>query len=576
MASSKSKRNSGAAEQRRAAKEATARTRLIGDLLRRVFGVESLRPGQRQVIDSVLAGRNTLAIMPTGSGKSLCYQIPASILPGATVVVSPLISLMQDQLEKLEEIGIRAAQLNSSLPRAEELEALESIRARSSGIIFCTPERLAMPEFLALLQGSGVDLLVVDEAHCISQWGHDFRPAYLGIGAAVAALGRPPVLALTATATSEVVDDIARQLGVADLNVINTGIYRPNLHYRVVQSTNPDEKRAQALERVRSETGVGIVYAATVKAAEEMHALLEAEGESVALYHGKLPAQQRRDSQEQFMTGARRVMVATNAFGMGIDKADVRFVLHLQVPANLEAYYQESGRAGRDGQAANCTLLYLQADKRLQQFFLVKHYPEANELRAVYEAACKLADGGPFAFDALKAELGEAAPAMLQVCLKLLKDGKLLRQNRRLAWQPAAGEPSAAQFERLARVYADKQERDREALEQMVGYAQSGYCRWKLLLDYFGDETPGFERCCQCDNCLAPPQAAFDPGEAFAAPEPQQEAAVPARAPIEVGSRVKVAKFDIGTVLSVAGGQVTIAFPENTTKTFMAEFVEPL
>ncbi|WP_321170294.1 RecQ family ATP-dependent DNA helicase [Pseudoduganella aquatica] len=287
-----------AAAQRRVAKEATARTRLIGGLLRRVFGVESLRPGQRQVIDSVLAGRNTLAIMPTGSGKSLCYQIPASILPGATVVVSPLISLMQDQLEKLEEIGIRAAQLNSS------------------GIIFCTPERLAMPEFLALLQASQVDLLVIDEAHCISQWGHDFRPAYLGIGAAVAALGRPPVLALTATATGDVVADIGQQLGVADLNVINTGIYRPNLHYQVVQSTNPDEKRAQALERVRSETGVGIVYAATVKAAEEMYALLEAAGESVALYHGKLPAQQRRDSQELFMNGARRVMVATNAFGM--------------------------------------------------------------------------------------------------------------------------------------------------------------------------------------------------------------------------------------------------------------------
>ncbi len=555
------------------------RRNTIRRLLDTVFGIRQLRDGQQRVIDSVLDGNDTLAIMPTGSGKSLCYQIPARILEGMTIVVSPLISLMKDQHEKLNQMGIRAVQVNSSLSAEEERASLAAIAENRCEIVFCTPERLVTAEFVEVLKEVKIALVVVDEAHCISQWGHDFRPAYLEMAGAIEALGRPPVLALTATATEEVVDDIGRQLIGSSrrprMNVINTGIYRPNLHYRVLQVTNPEEKLQEALRLVRETEGTGIVYAATVKCAEELYHLLEEQGESVTIYHGKLPAAERKLNQDLFMNDERRVMVATNAFGMGIDKPDTRFVIHLQIPANLEAYYQESGRAGRDGKDAECTLLFLQDDKRVQQFFLVKHYPTADEIRAVYEAVRELAENETATPDRVDEVAGDMAAGHLTVCLKLLKDARLLRQSRKLAWNVTAQQPKDSLFEAMAAVYRQKQEHDKLALEQMVGYAVSGFCRWKLLLDYFGDEVEGFEKCCRCDNCLNPPAAVLLDDIEIRDDEFDRE---PAPAPdpasrFEPGARVKVAKYGEGVVLSVTGDQVCIEFPDGEKRSFLKEFV---
>lgn len=350
------------------------------EILRQYFGYASFRKGQEALIDSILEGRDTLGIMPTGAGKSLCFQVPALMLEGVTLVISPLISLMKDQVSALCQAGIRAAYLNSSLTYPQYRKALANACAGVYKIIYVAPERLLTEEFLAFSHRMRIALVTVDEAHCISQWGQDFRPSYLKVPEFVAQLDERPVLAaFTATATEEVKRDIAAMLSLRDPFTITTGFNRDNLYFEV---DKPPDKMAALLRYLRDNPGKsGIVYCTTRKTVEEVCQKLRTAGFPATRYHAGLSPEERRDNQEDFLYDRAPLMVATNAFGMGIDKSNVAFVLHYNMPGSMEAYYQEAGRAGRDGQPAQCILYYSGQDVATNRF-LIEHgegAPDADE-----------------------------------------------------------------------------------------------------------------------------------------------------------------------------------------------------
>jgi ATP-dependent DNA helicase RecQ len=537
--------------------------------LKRVFGLRTLRPGQAEVIARVLAGQNTLAIMPTGAGKSLCYQLPAVLSDAITVVISPLIALMKDQCDALNARGVAAVQLHSALDANRRL-ASEALLARGAvRVVFTTPERLADARTRGLLQEQRVGLLVVDEAHCISQWGHDFRPAFSAIRDARRALGRPPVLALTATASVPVQREIAALLDIPRDGVLSHGVYRPNLNLAVELPQTEAERREFILRRLKKLDGNAIVYCATVREATALYRQLREADLPAGLYHGKLPTRERTAAQEAFMRDETRIMVATNAFGMGIDKPDIRLVLHAQMPATIEAYVQECGRAGRDGEPADCVLLFREGDRALQQFFAGGHVPSREELSGVWHALDSQTPQGGWLPAAL-AEMVRLPQRRLDQVLAALRSVRALRGSEADGLRASTRRDADVVIAAAQAAAQQRQQHDRDGLSAMVLYAKAGSCRWAGVLAHFDEALDdGAARCGHCDSC-----ARFEKLLAAerSAPEVAAATATPASA-FKPGQRVRVRRFGWGEVQACSADAVRIAFPRHGQRDIHPDFV---
>lgn len=469
----------------------------IASAANKLLGFKSLRPGQHEAIQSLLEGRDTVLVQPTGSGKSAVYQIAGALLEGSTVVVSPLIALQKDQADAIDASKLEAtAVVNSTLSASEQREVLDRIEQGKVEYIFLAPEQLRKPETIERLRAANVSLIAIDEAHCISQWGHDFRPDYLELGQVIEALGHPATLAMTATASREVRDEIVQRLGLDKPRVLVHGFDRPNISLRVDIFGTKDEKWESLLRRVEFAEKPGIVYVATHSHAEEIAADLQRMGVDALFYHGGLKSKQREEIQNKFMSGEVPVIVATNAFGMGVDKPDIRFVYHADVSDSLDAYYQEIGRGGRDGEEAEAVLFYRPQDVSAQQFKTGPAHVNEQGLEAVYIALT--AHKGAMARDEIVEATGISARKLVSLLQKLEETGAAKRLESGDI-EATSQRPLQEIIEAAAEKQKFQKDMRKRRLQQMQSFAEWRSCRREYLLRYFGDDYSG--PCGNCDRC---------------------------------------------------------------------------